>query len=73
MWLLKKSFIGLLTLSGCLATKLMSLNNEQCKTRLTFIDLNPVEIKFYSSLISLISCNSANHLSAKIKQIKQNV
>ena len=29
----KKTFIRLLNLSGSLATKYVSLNNEQCKTR----------------------------------------
>ena len=48
----------------------MSLNNEQCKTRLTFIDVNPVELKYYLFMISLDKCNGScniiDDLSAKI-------
>ena len=69
--LIKKLFIGLLSFNGSLATKCMSLNNEQCKTtRLTLIDLNPVELKCYLFMISLDiyngSYNTVHDLSAKI-------
>ena len=69
-WLIKQVFIGLLSFHGSLATKCMSLNNEQCKTRLTFVDLNPVELKYCLSMISLDecsgNCNSVDDLSTKI-------
>ena len=48
IWLIKQVFIGLLSFCRTLATKCVSLNNEQCKTRLTIIDLIPVELKYYS-------------------------
>ena len=37
-WLIKQFFIGFLSFTRSLATKCMSLNNEQCKARLTVID-----------------------------------
>ena len=49
-----KIFIGLLTFSASLATKFMSINNEQCKTRPTFIDLITVVHQF---MISVDKCN----------------
>ena len=38
---IKNMFIGLLSFSGSLATKCISLNNEQCKTRPFLINFNP--------------------------------
>ena len=35
----------------------MSLNNEPCMARPTFIDLNTVELKNYPFMISLDKCN----------------
>ena len=55
--------------SGSLATKCMSINNEQCKTRFTFSDLNPVKLQYKLLVISLNKCNeicsSADDLSTK--------
>ena len=51
-----KIFIGLLSFSGSLATKCMSLNNEQCQTRSFLIDLNSVELKYYPYIITLYKC-----------------
>ena len=49
----------------------MSLNNEPCMIRPTLIDLNPVEVNYYSFMISLDECNgsynSVNDLSTKIR------
>ena len=63
-------FIGLLSFSGYLATKCMSLNNEQCQAKLTLIDLNHVELKYKLFMISLDkyngSCNSVDGLSANM-------
>ena len=39
-WLIKQVFIALLSFSGFLATKYVSLNNEPCMIRTTVIDLN---------------------------------
>ena len=47
-------FIGLLSFSGSLATKCMSLNNKQCQTRSFLIDLNSV--KYYPYIITLDKC-----------------
>ena len=33
-------------------------NNETCFTRATVIDLNPVELNYYSFMISLTNCNA---------------
>ena len=50
-----------------LATKYLFLNDEPCMVRPTLIDLNPVELKYYPSLISLNKCTrSCNVLSAKL-------
>ena len=63
-------FTVLLSFRGSLATKFMALNNEPCMTRPTVVDLNPVELKYYSFMISLDkssgSCNSVDDLSTKI-------
>ena len=40
-------FIGLLRLSGSLANKCMSLNNEQCKAIPALFNLNPIELNCY--------------------------
>ena len=56
--LIKRVFIiALLSFSGSLATKCMSLNNEPCVIRPNLIDLNPVELNYYSFIISLDKCS----------------
>ena len=50
-------FIGLKSFNRSLAGKCMSLNNEQCKIRLTLIDLNTAELRYYSFMITLSKCN----------------
>ena len=62
----KKIFLGLLSFSGSLPTKCMSLNNEQCKIRRALIDLNPVELKYYPYLITLDECNGSCNTVTKI-------
>ena len=42
-----------MSFSASLATTCQSLNNEACTTRPTLIDFNPVQLKYYSSMISL--------------------
>ena len=68
--LIKQVFVALLTLSGLLATKYMSLNNEQCIIRPTIIDINPVELNYYPFMINLDkldgSCSAVDYLSTKI-------
>ena len=59
LWLIKQVFIALLSFSGSLATKCMPLNNEPFIARPTLIDLNPVEINYYSIVISLDKCNGS--------------
>ena len=49
-----KMFIGLLSFSGFLAIKWMSLNNEQGKTRLFLIDFNPVELKYCPFMLTFM-------------------
>ena len=49
-------FIALLSFSGSLAFKCMSLNNEPCMTRPTLIDLNSAELSYYILMISLGHC-----------------
>ena len=55
--------------SDSLATKSMSLNNEPCITRAFLIDLNFVDLEYYSFMISLDKCNgifnSVDDLSTK--------
>ena len=66
-------FIVLLSFSESLAcvanvrTDCLPLNDEPCMIRSTFIDLNPVELKYYPFMISLDKCTgSCNILSLKI-------
>ena len=58
VWVYEKIFIGLLSFSGSLATKCMSLNNGQFKTRAFLVDLNPIELKYYPFIIPLDKCNA---------------
>ena len=48
----------------------MSLNNEPCMVRSTLFNLNPVDLNYYSFMISLNKCsggcNSVDDVSAKI-------
>ena len=72
--LIKQVFIVLLSFSSTLATKCVPLNDEPCMVRPTLIDLNPIELKYYPSMISLDKCKgSCNVLSPKsVFQKKQN-
>ena len=49
-------FIVLLTFGESLPTKFLFLNGEPCMVRLTFIDMNPSELKYYPFIISLRKC-----------------
>ena len=67
--LIKHVFTALLSSSISLATKFLSLNNEPCMVRPTLIDLNPIELKYYSFLVCLDKCNRSyvfHYLSTKI-------
>ena len=57
--LIKQVFITLLSFSGSLAIKCVSLNNEPCMIRPILIDLNPVELNYYPFMISLDKCNAS--------------
>ena len=59
-------FIVLLSFSESLATKCLFLSDESCMVRPTPIDLNPVDLKYYSLMTSLDKCSgSCNVLSPK--------
>ena len=63
---------GFIVLSSSLAsvpdlTKFLFLNDEPCMVRRTIIDMNPVDLKYYSFMTSLDKCTgSFNVLSPKI-------
>ena len=64
-------FITLLGFSKSLAIKYMFLNGEPCMVRPTIIDVNPNELKYYPSMISLNKCaGNWNALSLKICFLK---
>ena len=59
--------IVLLCFTQTLATKCAFLNDKPYMVRPTFIDMNPVELKYYPFMISLNKCTaSCNVLSPKI-------
>ena len=65
-------FIVLLSFSESLASKYLSLNDKLCMFRPTVIDLNTIELKYYTFMISLEWCNgSCNDLSSKICVLKK--
>ena len=53
--LFKQVYIFLLSFSGSLATKYVSLINELFMTRPTLIDLNPVELNHYLFVVTQIN------------------
>ena len=55
----KQVFIVLFSCSGSLATKCVSLSNEQCMARPTLIDLIPIKPSYYLFMISLDKCNGS--------------
>ena len=69
-WLIKQVFIALLSFSGCLETKFVSLNNESFMTKPTLIVLNLIKLNYYTFMISLDklngSCNVLDGLFTKI-------
>ena len=66
-------FIVLLSFSEYLAIKCLFLNEQQYMVRPTIFDMNPVELKYYSFLISLNKCTGGcNVLSTKIMSFKRN-
>ena len=58
-WLLKQVFIVLLSFSGSLATKFVSLNNEPLMIMATSVDSNSIELNYYLFMISLDKCNGS--------------
>ena len=68
--LVELAFIALLSFSGFLATKRVSLNNEPCMTRSPLTDFNPAELNYYPLMVSLDKCNgncyAADGLSSKM-------
>ena len=66
-------FIVLLSFSESLAIKCLFLNEQQYMVRPTIFDMNPVELKYYSFIISLNKCTGGcNVLSTKIMSFKRN-
>ena len=66
-------FIVLLSFSEYLAIKCLFLNEQQYMVRPTIFDMNPVELKYYSFIISLNKCTGGcNVLSTKIMSFKRN-
>ena len=69
--LIKQVFIVLLSFIS-LATKYLSLNDEPYIVRLTLLDLNPVEPKYYLLMISSDKCTgSCNALLPKACVLKK--
>ena len=68
--LIKQVFLALLNFRGSLATKYVSVNNEQLMIRPTFLDINSIELNYYTFIIILdkcnASCNVVDDLSTKI-------
>ena len=64
-WFIKQVFMALLSFSGSLATKCVTLNNEPGMIGLTFIDF--VKLNYYPFMVNLDkcsgSCNAADELS----------
>ena len=70
--LARKNILALLSFTISLATKFPFLNYELCTVRPTFIDLNPVELKYDLFVISLDKCiRSFNVLSPKMCVLKE--
>ena len=68
--IIKQVFIVLLRFSRFLASKSVSLKDEQCMSRPTPINWNYVELYYYPFIISLEKynrrCNAVDNLSTKI-------
>ena len=56
---IKQAFIAFLRFSGPLATKCISLNNDPCLARPTFISLILNELHYYPFIVSLDKCNGS--------------
>ena len=52
-WLIKEALISWLCFSESLASKCMSLNNEPWMVSSTLFNLDPVDLNYYSFMISL--------------------
>ena len=62
----------LLRFSNSLATNFLSLNDEQYVNRPAFIDLNPLELKYYPFRIILNKCNGiCNVIFSKLRVPKK--
>ena len=55
----KQVFIILLSFSTFYAAKCLFLNNEPWMVRPNFIDLNSVELQYYSFMVSLDKCSGS--------------
>ena len=66
-------FVSIFSYGKALVTQkrnCISLNNQSCWVRSTFIDLNSIELLYYASMVSLDrcdgSCNTLDYLFNKI-------
>ena len=57
--------IVLLCFTQALATKCAFLNDKPYMVRPTFIDMNPVELKYYPFMISLNKCSGSCNVISK--------
>ena len=55
--------MALLSFSESLATKCVSLDNEPCMTKSTLVDLNHIELDYYSFIMNLDKCNGSCHVA----------
>ena len=73
MWFIEQVFNELLSCSGSLATKCVSLNNEACMTIHILFDLNLVELNYYPFMISLDKCNGSCNAVDNLLQLIDNL
>ena len=52
-----------MSFSESLATKCVSLDNEPCMTKPTLVDLNHIELDYYSFIMNLDKCNGSCHVA----------
>ena len=78
-WFIKQVFSALLSFTGSLATKCVSLSNQPCTAKPTLIDLSHLELMYDPFMVSLDKCNGTcnatddlstkKRVSSKIKDI----
>ena len=61
-WIIKQVLIGLLNFTSSSETKCVSLSDDQCISRITFIDLSPIELTHYPFMISQDKFNGGRNV-----------